>query len=403
MHSTIKTTLLTALVCAAPAVMHAQFDFTVDGRQVQVHSFASQGFMYSNDNNYMTMNTSQGSFAMTDGGVNVSTSLTDKFRVGAQAYDHNVGVMGKGRITLDWAYGDYKLKSWFGIRAGKVKTVFGLYNDTQDIGSLHTWALLPQSAYPIDLRASTIAHVGGDIYGTIDFHKLGDLSYTVYAGSRPDDPTGGYTYGLKALGAYLNGVTGTQAGADLRWNNLIKDVTFGASFMDSPMDTTGTMQMSPLPKSPGTIQADDYHTAYYVSYKSGSLTVDAEYRIEKIWSTMKISIMPTMVVSSPYNTDACGSYGAVAYRISKRLELGTYRSWFYPTWTENRSLPSSHITDQVVTARVDLAKFWDLKIEGHFMDGYGNPQSLRGFYLQDNPDGLKPKTNMLVIRTGWNF
>jgi len=57
----------------------------------------------------------------------------------------------------------------------------------------------------------------------------------------------------------------------------------------------------------------------------------------------------------------------------------------------------------VVTARVDLAKFWDLKIEGHFMDGYGNPQSLRGFYLQDNPDGLKPKTNMLVIRTGWNF
>ncbi len=37
------------------------------------------------------------------------------------------------------------------------------------------------------------------------------------------------------------------------------------------------------------------------------------------------------------------------------------------------------------------------------MDGYGNPQSRRGFYLQDNPAGLKPKTNMLVIRTGWNF
>ena len=50
----------------------------------QVHSFASQGFAYSNDNNYLTMDTSKGSFAMTDGGVNISTQVTDKFRVGAQ-------------------------------------------------------------------------------------------------------------------------------------------------------------------------------------------------------------------------------------------------------------------------------------------------------------------------------
>jgi hypothetical protein len=403
MNCKTKITAQVALLCAAPVVMHAQFDFKMDGLKFQVHSFASQGFAYSNDNNYLTMNTSQGSFAMTDGGVNLSSQITDKFRVGAQAYDRNVGVMGKGRVTLDWALGDYKFKSWFGVRAGKVKTVFGLYNDTQDIESLHTWAILPQSAYPIDLRASTIAHVGGDIYGTFDLQKRGGISYTAYYGTRPDDPTGGYTYGLKAFGVNLNGVTGTQAGGDLRWNNLIKDVTFGASYMNSPMDTAGTMQMSPLPKSPGTIHAEDRSIAYYVSYKSGSLSVDGEYRLEKIYSTMKIAVMPTMVVTSLYNPVECGWYAAAAYRISKRLEFGTYRSWFYPTWTGDRDAPISHITDQVVTARVDLAKFWDVKIEGHFMDGYGNPQSLRGFYLQDNPAGLQPKTNMLVIRTGWNF
>jgi len=37
------------------------------------------------------------------------------------------------------------------------------------------------------------------------------------------------------------------------------------------------------------------------------------------------------------------------------------------------------------------------------MDGYGTPYSFRGFYPLDNPAGMKPKTNMLVIRTGWNF
>jgi hypothetical protein len=26
-----------------------------------------------------------------------------------------------------------------------------------------------------------------------------------------------------------------------------------------------------------------------------------------------------------------------------------------------------------------------------------------GFYTSDNPQGLKPKTNLLVVRTGWSF
>jgi hypothetical protein len=59
--------------------------------------------------------------------------------------------------------------------------------------------------------------------------------------------------------------------------------------------------------------------------------------------------------------------------------------------------------DQTVTARVDITRFWDLKIEGHFIDGYGSPQSIRGFYPQNNPGGFEPNTHLLVIRTGWNF
>jgi hypothetical protein len=77
-----KHMIVLVVVCAAPAALHAQF--TIEGRPVQVHAFASQGFTYSNDNNYLTMKTSQGSFAFTDAGVNISTPLTDKLRVGAQ-------------------------------------------------------------------------------------------------------------------------------------------------------------------------------------------------------------------------------------------------------------------------------------------------------------------------------
>jgi hypothetical protein len=37
------------------------------------------------------------------------------------------------------------------------------------------------------------------------------------------------------------------------------------------------------------------------------------------------------------------------------------------------------------------------------MDGYNNSFYPAGFYPSVNPQGLQPKTNLLVIRTGFNF
>ena len=145
MYSWTKSIALIVAACAVPGALQAQFNFDVEGRQVQVHSFASQGFIYSNQNNYLTMDTSKGSFSLTDFGFNAATQVTDKFRVGAQLYDRNVGKLGNWRPVLDWGLGDYRFKDWFGVRGGKVKTVLGLYNDSQDLEFLHTWALMPQN------------------------------------------------------------------------------------------------------------------------------------------------------------------------------------------------------------------------------------------------------------------
>jgi hypothetical protein len=399
----LKTLVLIAMACGA-ATLGAQdlsnyTSFTLYGRSVQVHGFVSQGFGYSNDNNYLTMNTSQGSFAFTDGGVNVSTQLTDKFRVGAQVYDHNIGQLGKWHPTLDWAVADYKFKDWFGIRGGKVKTVLGLYNDTQDMEFLHTWAILPQSAYPLDLRASTIAHTGGDVYGTIALKKFGELSYTGYAGTQSFDKYGGHVYGLAALGIKLTSEPGTQIGGDLRWNGLVRGLLFGASYLHGPGTGHATVQVAPTMSFPVTITSNDNTAAFYVDYKAGNLTLDGEYRREIDTGTEKVGPMP----ASGYGLDGRGWYASAAYRVSKRLELGTYHSRFIPLWGLDHAPASNHMYDTVATAKIDLVGQWDLKIEGHFMDGYGTPYSFRGFYPLDNPAGMKPKTNMLVIRTGWNF
>jgi hypothetical protein len=151
------------------------------------------------------MNTSRAAAPLPTSAFNMSSQITDKLRIGAQGYDRNLGQLGQYHPSLDWAVVDYRFKSWFGVRGGKVKTTLGLYTDTQDEDFLRVFALLPQSVYPTDLRDATIAHLGGDIYGdTVSLrHKLGDLSYTAYAGHRSDSIYSGYPYYLSSLGAHI--------------------------------------------------------------------------------------------------------------------------------------------------------------------------------------------------------
>ena len=165
-------------------------------------------------------------------------------------YDRYIGELGKGRVYLDWAFADYRLKDWIGFRGGKIKTPLGLYTDTQDQAFLHTWALLPQSVYPVDLRSVTVAHVGGDIYGTISTGRGGSLSYTGFAGSIPNDPRGGFLYGIQAQGGSLTaGVMGRMAGVDLRWNSPIAGLMMGGSVVYNHRSFNGTLGASPVPLS----------------------------------------------------------------------------------------------------------------------------------------------------------
>jgi hypothetical protein len=110
-----------------------------------------------------------------------------------------------------------------------------------------------------------------------------------------------------------------------------------------------------------------------------------------------------------------GWYVSGAYRICKRVQIGSYYSRytianvvtgalsvFYPSATDT-NLPTGHEYDKVITGRVDLNRFWYVKVEGHFMNGYGSGPYPTGFYSQVNPQGFKPNTNALVVKTGINF
>jgi hypothetical protein len=403
-------------LCATGLCLRAQ-DFKVFDRQVQIHGFASQGFVYTSDNNWLTMNTSHvGSGQFTDFGANASVQITDKFRVGAQLYDRNLGQLGRWHPSLDWAFADYRFKPWFGVRGGKVKTTLGLYTDTQDLDFLRTFALLPQSIYPTDLRDATIAHTGGDVYGALPLqHRLGDLSYTIYAGHRSDSIYSGIAYVASQFKFYYSSYGGLQYGGDLRWTTPLKGLLIGASRMNEDL-TAQAKFINPLNPAGGFIpdtehSKSDWTNQFYGEYTAGKLQIDSEYR--RFVNDQIEQVAGSAILES--KVDVRSWYVSGGYRIFKRLKVGSYYSRYsitrisggplaplFPDQTDT-SLPANHIYDKVVTARIDLNRFWNAKIEGHFMDGHGEGTYPDGFYPQQNPQGFKATTNALVLKTSLNF
>lgn len=387
-------------------------EFKAWNRTVQVHGFFSQGFVYTDQNNWLTMNTSKGSGAMTDMGLNISSQLTDKLRVGAQVYDRNLGQLGRWHPSLDWAVADYRFTNWLGIRAGKVKTTLGLYNDSQGFDFLRVFALLPQGVYPTDLRDATMAHAGGDLYGNFSLpYRFGELSYTAYVGHRSDSVYSGYPYLVQQWEIFFRALGGLQYGADLRWNTPVKGLTVGGSRVNQALTGEGSF-INLFNGSGGLLPYRTSSKAYwtnqfYGEYLFRRLRVDVEYR--RFYSY--VPYLP----GSDVSTDVRAWYVSGTYRIRKRLEVGSYYSHYtirnvagglaaaLTSPVTDPSDPRNHVYDKVIAARIDLNRFSYVKIEGHFMDGYGIGLYPDGFYPQENPTGFQRETKALILKTGFNF
>jgi hypothetical protein len=162
MESNVKRVLAAAAMFALGAtVAVAQ---SLDDLNLQIHGYATQGFIYSTTNNWNTTDSTEGTAAWTEAVVNLTVEPQPKLRIGVQARYFLLGNFGN-EITIDWAQADYKVNEKFGLRVGKVKSPTGLLNETQDIDPVQLWVLLPQSIYPISSRSSILSHYGGMVYG----------------------------------------------------------------------------------------------------------------------------------------------------------------------------------------------------------------------------------------------
>ncbi len=134
-------------------------------------------------------------------------------------------------VSLDWLQVDYKFNEHFGVRAGKVKTPSGLFNEVQDIDPAYLWSLLPPSVYPVSSRNSVLSHEGAVVYGSIRAGEyLGKLEYRGWGGRQRIGPDDGYLTAYKELGFILpKGLSGGDFGSTLRWRTPLSGLTVGAA------------------------------------------------------------------------------------------------------------------------------------------------------------------------------
>jgi hypothetical protein len=353
---------------------------------IQIHGFATQGLLFSSANNYLTMKSSDGSLAWTDGAVSLIDSLSSNLRVGIQLHMYQLGELGGPNIQVDWASGDYKINDRLGFRGGKVKTVLGLFNDSQDIDSLHLWILLPQSMYPADNKSFNLSHLGGEAYGSLPLgERAGMLQYNGYAGECDLDLTGGYVKIAADDGLIFTKAPGGKIyGGDVRWTTPVRRLTIGTSAHSQAVDGTAP--------NGGQHIARFSTTSEYAQFEKGKFYFAGEYQRAPV--SVILTIGPAVI---PLPLDQRAWYVMGSYQFSERLQFGSYYSHFVYA-AQNTSLPANYSKDWVVTGRWNFNSYFYAKLEGHFLDG-----TALGYYTSTNPTGLKARSNMLAAKIGFSF
>lgn len=144
---------------------------------LQIHGFASQAFIYTSDNNFFG-DTQDGSFEFTELGLNASIRPIPDLQISSQILSRRAGEGDDGGVRLDYGLVDYSLffkeTGGLGIRIGRIKNPFGLYNDTRDVAFTRPSIFLPQSIYFDRTRNLALSSDSMIAYGErrIDFGNL---------------------------------------------------------------------------------------------------------------------------------------------------------------------------------------------------------------------------------------
>ena len=369
-----------------------------DFEDVKIHGFISQGFLKTDSNNYLA-ETDEGTFQFNELGINFSSRISHKLRIGIQLFAKDLGTDGNDEIIVDWANADYWFREWFGIRIGMNKMPYGFYNKNRDIDMLRTWVLLPQGIYNELLRDLVGTFKGISLYGTFVHKKIGSISYEGQFGKANIDIGKGF-----------------EQAVEYWWRNLELDLTELKSY---PSTTFSVLWRTPIEGLRTQYSYFYFPINYYGEFKSavakfqnvdyleldGVLTgfvFSVEYMINKFSIVGEFTRAPFAAdfdIGSGFEKVRTlpveAFYISFIYSITDYFDAAITYSEYYPDrhnkngkdlWEDQqytrafllkgfpRNNPDFTAWLKTTTGSVslDLNENWTAKIEVSYNDGFGN-------------------------------
>lgn len=391
---------------------------------ISIHGFISQGYLATDENNFLA-DTKDGSFQFNEIGINFQTELSPRLRVGLQLLSRDLGPFSNNEVNVDWCYGDYYHSRWLGVRAGRIKMVYGLFGETWDMDMLRTGILLPQSVYPELWRDSLSSLKGVGIYGSLVY----GLSYDLQAGVNRLGPEAGFARSVEKKFSLYN-MEITEMGHDYtingtltwippffpdlrtrfaRWD--VEGLDFSGSLSLAVPETepeTGTPTGNMIPVT--TRMQYETHTQrsmlISVEYTLQNLVLVYEYLQQEFQGRWDMGLGLGLQNRPPVKPQ--GWYASASYRFCDHLEMGLTYSEYYPfSYDKNgkKRLQTGEIDydfeawlkSTTLSARIDIIPGWILKLEGAYNDGFG------AYSHADNPEGLAQYWWLFAAKLNYSF
>ncbi len=325
---------------------------------VDVHAFVSQGAIKSTANDYL-VDSSNGSFEFSEAGINFTSQLTDRLRVGLQLFAYDLGSLGNFDVRADWFYLDYRFRDWLGVRAGRVKLVYGLYNDISDIDAARVPVLLPESIYPESNRIYLLTVTGAELYGYRNLGRAGALDYHLMGGAIPVELPSQIGAPEQASAIDLPYL----ADARLMWETPLDGLRLGVTGVALKLTETVIFPGVTPAMMPLDVKSIEYVGLGSVEYIGHGLWLAAEGALAR--TTITETQPPTVTEGT---SASAGAYGLAAYRIKSWLQPAVYYSVYYPHIDTRDGAPNFQ-NDLSGTLRFDINNYWLVKLEAHYMRG----------------------------------
>lgn len=363
--------------------------------QIQFHGFMTQGFFHSSNNNVYGQSDDGISPGLTEIGLNVNYQPLDRLRFAAQGLYRRAGEVDTGSVRLDYGLVDLTIlehnSGKLGLRGGRIKIPFGLYNETRDVAFTHPTILLPQGIYFDRSRSLLLSADGGSFYAE-QRTGFGDFNFKFNVGMPSEDFDEIKTVVLgrrNALGRFKSKpAIATQLKYELNGGEYV----FAVSYMDLDF-TYSPAQGETLSQSESSIQP----LLFSAQYNGEKFTLTGEYDYR--WNTFGSFAPKGKFITESWYVEA-------SYRILTKLQA-TVR---YDTISMNKDDKNGdgavalgfprHVAfaqDWVFGLRWDITPAWMVRAD------YSRVHGTAWLPQADNPDPNKTKQDWDLYGLQFSF